>query len=139
MDGTIGRHRRVLNNSQDSHAREIALSLVADSPDASVVILTGSPLVRHLEPADRVDYVRLPGRTRRANGKCPASRIGTGNRFIARIRATIIEGTARSFWPDVLIVDGDPLGTDAELAPTVALLRHRSTAVLTAWPEEAAG
>ncbi len=146
MDGMIERHRRVLIYSQDlrglggfRHSREIALSLVARGPDSSVVILTGSPLAGHLEPADRVDFVRLPGRTRRANGKCAASHIGAGSRFMTLIRASVIEGTARSFSPDVFIVDGDLLGANAELAPTVALLRDRGTAILTDWPEEVAG
>ena len=146
MDGTVERHRRVLVYSQDSrglggfrHSRKMALSLVAQAPDASVVILTGSPLAGHFEPADRVDYVRLPGRTRRANGKCAASHRGAGGRFMALIRASVIEGTARSFSPDVLIVDGGPLGVNAELAPTVALLRDRGTAILAGWPAELAG
>ena len=145
MDGIVERHRRVLIYSQDSRGlggfrrcRRIALSLVARASDASVVILTGTPLAGIGEPTDRVDYVRLPGRTRRANGKCAASRIGAGSRLLTRIRAAVIEGTARSFSPDLLIVDGDSLGADAELAPTVALLRHRGAAILTAGTEKAA-
>ena len=142
----VERHRRVLIYSQESrglggfrHSREIALSVVAHAPDASVVILTGSPLAGYLEPADQVDFVRLPGRTQRPNGKCAASQIGAGSRFMALIRASVIEGTARSFSPDVFIIDGDPLGANAELAPTVALLRNRGTDILTDWPVELAG
>ena len=61
---------RILIYSHDSfglghlrRCREIAHAIVEDNPDASVLILSGSPIIGNFEFRSRVDFVRIPGVT----------------------------------------------------------------------------
>lgn len=141
MGYSAGRLQRILIYCRDStgfggfrRCRKAAVALIAREPESSALILTGSPLAGRIKPADRVDFVRLPGRTRRPNGRNAASQVCVGRSTMEHLRASIIEGTARSFSPDMLIIDGVLPGIDTELALTVALLRNRGTPILTDWP-----
>src|ERR1041384_4709433 len=66
---------RVLIYSHDTfglghlrRSRAIANAIVAEWPEASVVIISGSPVIGNFEFAHGVDYIRIPGVTKLPDG-----------------------------------------------------------------------
>jgi predicted glycosyltransferase len=127
-----GRRKRVLIYSHDSfglghlrRCRTIAQALVAADPDMSVLILSGSPIIGRFDFGERVDFVRIPGVIKLANGGYTALALGTDLEQTLAMRAAIIRHTALAFEPDLLIVDKEPLGLRGEVRDTLMLLRAR--------------
>ena len=121
-----GRRKRVLVYSHDSfglghlrRCRTIAQALVADDPDVSVLILSGSPIIGRFDFGERVDFVRIPGIIKLENGEYTTLALGTDLEQTLAMRAAIIRHTARAFEPDLFIVDKEPLGLRGEVAVTL--------------------
>ncbi|MEM6421168.1 MAG: hypothetical protein AAF698_01170 [Pseudomonadota bacterium] len=104
-------------------SRTIASALAAGLPDASALIVTGSPIAGRFDFPPRVDHVRLPGVVKHADGSYTASNLTLDIDKMAALRGAVIEAAAREFAPQVLIVDKEPWGLRHELAPTLALLK----------------
>src|SRR3712207_9552451 len=73
MGSAIGGRARVLIYSHDTfglghlrRSRAIANALVAERPEVSVVIVSGSPVIGSFEFGRGVDYIRVPGVTKRS-------------------------------------------------------------------------
>jgi predicted glycosyltransferase len=102
---TKSKNKRVLIYSHDSfglghlrRCRKIAHSLVARRKAASVLILSGSPIIGSFDFRTRVDFVRIPG---------------------------VI--TAEVFAPDLMIVDKEPLGLRGEIHDTLRAMKAAGT------------
>ena len=124
------RRPRVLIYSHDTfglghlrRSRAIANALVQDNPDLSAVIVSGSPVIGSFEFGSGVDYVRVPGVTKLADGNYRALNLNMSIEEATRLREELILQTARSFRPDVFIVDKEPAGFRGEVVPA---LRHLS-------------
>ena len=125
---------RILIYSHDSfglghlrRCRAIAHSLAERLPDASVLILSGSPIIGSFEFKPRVDFVRVPGVTKLRSGAYTPHSLPIGIEETLAIRASIIEHTALVFDPDIFIVDKEPLGLRGEVRSTLLGLRERGT------------
>lgn len=105
--------------------RAIAHSLVDTSPDLSVLILSGSPIIGSFEFRSRVDFVRVPGVTKLRNGAYTSLSLPIDIEQTLAIRASIIEHTAEIFEPDIFIVDKEPLGLRGEVRDTLEQLKRR--------------
>lgn len=105
--------------------RAIAHSLVDSMPDASVLILSGSPIIGSFEFKTRVDFVRVPGVTKLRNGAYTSLSLPIDIEHTMAIRASIIEHTAEVFDPDIFIVDKEPLGLRGEVRQTLETLKRR--------------
>jgi len=93
-------------------------------PGASALILTGSPVAGRFTFPRRVDHVRLPGVTKRADGSYAARTIGMGIDEVTELRSGLIQTAVQQFNPDVLIVDKEPTGFRGELLPTLEHLER---------------
>jgi predicted glycosyltransferase len=127
-----GRRKRVLVYSHDSfglghlrRCRAIADALVADDPDVSVLILSGSPIIGRFDFGERVDFVRIPGIIKLENGEYTNLALGTDLEQTLAMRTAIIRHTAHAFDPDLFIVDKEPLGLRGEVRDTLLMLRER--------------
>jgi predicted glycosyltransferase len=107
--------KRVLIYSHDSfglghlrRCREIAHALVAAERNLSVLILSGSPIIGSFDFRARVDFVRIPGVIKLRNGEYTSLALHIDTEQTLAMRASIIEHTARTFDPDLFLVDKEP-------------------------------
>lgn len=125
---------RVLIYSHDSfglghlrRCRAIAHDLVENHKDMSVLILSGSPIIGSFDFRSRVDFVRVPGVIKLRNGEYTSLNLHIDTEETLAMRASIIEHTAETFDPDLLIVDKEPLGLRGEAKATLEMLKARGT------------
>lgn len=121
---------RVLIYSHDTfglghlrRSRAIANALVQSTPDASVVIISGSPVVGSFEFGNGVDFVRVPGVVKLPNGDYTSLNLNLDLDEAVALRESIIRSTATVLKPDVVIVDKEPTGFRGELLPTLDAMK----------------
>lgn len=112
---------RILFYSHDAYGmgnirRTLAMCehLVKTIPHASILILTGSPVVHSLRMPGRVDYVKLPCLTREASESFTTKYWSMSVQELTAIRADLILSAVRNFKPDLVIVDKKPMGIKKE-------------------------
>jgi predicted glycosyltransferase len=125
---------RVLIYSHDSfglghlrRCREIAHAIVEDNDNASVLILSGSPIIGSFDFRSRVDFVRIPGVIKLRNGEYVSLNLPLAVEQTMAMRAAIIRHTAEAFDPDLFIVDKEPLGLRGEVRDTLSFLQAQGT------------
>ncbi len=129
---------KILMYSHDSYGlghlrRTLALAetFVERISGASVLILTGSTVSGMFRMSRGIDVVKLPSAVKVSNGVYEPSRMSIEFERLKEMRATLILNTARSFDPDVFIVDKAPLGMKREVASTLRHLRDERPRALT--------
>ncbi len=105
-------------------SRALAAAITDAIPDASALILTGSPVAGRFAFADRVDHIRLPGVTKLSDGSYASQAIGLDIEDVTELRSELILTSAKQYDPDVLIVDKEPTGFRGELIPTLDHFRE---------------
>ncbi len=123
---------RILIYSHDSfglghlrRCRAIAHAIVDRYKGVSVLILSGSPIIGSFDFLPRVDFVRIPGVIKLTSGEYQSLGLHIDLDQTMAIRAAIIQQTAESFRPDLLLVDKEPLGLRGEVVPTLKMLKGR--------------
>ena len=101
---------------------EIARALVDASPDVSVLVVTGSPMLHAFRIPPRIDYVKLPCLARGADGRYGARTLDLTLAATVRLRANLIRSAIADFEPDLILVDKKPFGVEDELAGALAAL-----------------
>lgn len=126
---------RVLLYSHDTfglghlrRTRTIAAALTEAFPEASALIVTGSPVAGRFTFPERVDHIRLPGVIKRPDGSYSAEALGLDIDQTTYLREGLIERAAERFAPDLVIVDKEPTGFRGEMLATLDLLRRRGDA-----------
>ncbi|HEU6442911.1 MAG TPA: glycosyltransferase [Microvirga sp.] len=121
---------RVLIYSHDTfglghlrRSRAIANAIVGDWPDASVVIISGSPVIGNFEFGSGVDYIRIPGVTKLPDGDYRSLNLNVNLEEAVGLRQALILQTAKAFEPDVFIVDKEPTGFRGEVVPALDYLQ----------------
>ena len=99
--------------------RTMAIANHLRNPKINILILTGSPLVGRYAFPDRVDFVRIPGMIKKTNDEYLPLSIKIDPQHALDIRKKIIIATAKSFKPNLFIVDKEPLGLKKEVLPTL--------------------
>lgn len=122
--------RRVMLYSHDTfglghlrRSRALATALTAGDPEASAIILTGSPVAGRFTFPERVDHIRLPGVTKLPDGSYVSSTLGLDIDATTNLRAGLIQSAVEQYRPDLLIVDKEPAGFRGELLPTLKRLQ----------------
>jgi predicted glycosyltransferase len=93
-------------------------------PETNILILTGSPIVGRFLFPDQVDFVRIPGMIKKTNEEYLPLSIKIDPKHALNIRKNIITATAKTFQPDLFIVDKEPLGLKKEVLPTLRWMRQ---------------
>ena len=103
---------------------EIARHLVRTSPEVSVLLITGSPMLHAFRIPPRIDYVKLPCLARDTSGKYSARSLPVSLPELVRLRANLIKSATIDFAPDLVLVDKKPFGVQDELAGVLEMLSH---------------
>ena len=123
---------RVLMYSHDTfglgHLRRcstIAHALVEKFKGVQVLIISGSPIAGAFDFRARVDFIKIPSVVKLYNGEY-SSMDSQGNiDSTMRLRESMIYHTAKSFSPNLVIVDKEPLGLKGEMERTLTFLKSR--------------
>jgi len=110
--------------------RAIAMALAAAHPGASILIVTGSPIVGRFDFPDGVDFVRIPGVVKLSSGDYVTHNMNLKIEQTVKLRRAIIRQTARVFDPDLVIVDKEPAGFRGEMLHTLKKMRERGAKVV---------
>jgi predicted glycosyltransferase len=105
--------------------RTIAHALVDQFKGVHVLIISGSQIAGAFEFKARVDFVKIPSVIKLYNGEYTSISRHIDIQETLEWRKAIIQSTAASFDPDLLIVDKEPLGLRGELIPTLEMLKSR--------------
>ncbi|HVO84778.1 MAG TPA: glycosyltransferase [Syntrophobacteria bacterium] len=104
--------------------RTLAIASQIRGQNTNILILSGSPIVGRFDFPTRVDFVRVPGMIKVTNEEYLPLSIKIDAEQALRIRRAIITGTAKTFQPDLFVVDKAPLGLKREIVPTLQWLRR---------------
>jgi predicted glycosyltransferase len=125
---------RVLIYSHDTfglghlrRSRAIANAIVASTPGARAVIVSGSPIIDRYAFARGVSTVRLPPVTKFADGGYASLDVATPLARTVAQRSAIIRRTCAAFRPDLIIVDKEPAGFHGEMMPALEEAASRAT------------
>lgn len=128
------RSKRILIYSHDTfglghlrRCRTIAHSLVERFKGLTVLILSGSPIIGNFDYRARVDFIRIPGIIKLYDGDYTSLGLHIDLKDTLSIRESIIRHTARTFAPDLMLVDKEPLGLKGEMAKTLEMLKSTDT------------
>lgn len=106
--------------------RNMAIAGHLRAADVNVLILTGSPIAGRFTFPQNVDFVRIPGMIKKTNDEYQSLSIRIDPEHALNIRRSIILATAKTFQPDLFLVDKEPLGLKKEVLPTLEWLQqHR--------------
>lgn len=129
---------KVLAYSHDSYGlghlrRTLALAeaFVARDPDSNVLILTGSTVSGAFRMSRGIEIVKLPSAVKVSNGLYEPDRMSVSFDLLKDLRSSLILSAAKSFEPDVFLVDKAPLGMKREVLPTLEYLRDSGAPALT--------
>lgn len=130
--GGVPAAKRVMFYSHDTfglghlrRSRALATALTRNDPQASAIILTGSPVAGRFTFPERVDHIRLPGVTKLPDGSYISQTLGLNIDDTTSLRAGLIQSAIERYEPNLLIVDKEPTGFRGELLPTLEWLRMR--------------
>ena len=123
---------RVLMYSHDTfglgHLRRcstIAHALVEKFRGVQVLIISGSPIAGAFDFRPRVDFIKIPSVVKLYNGEYSAMDSQGNIDSTLRLRESMIYHTAKSFSPDLVVVDKEPLGLKGEMERTLTYLKSR--------------
>lgn len=120
---------KILMYSHDTYGlghirRTMAIASHLRAPHTTILILTGSPIVGRFSLPDQIDFVRIPGMIKKTNEEYLPLSIKINPHHALDIRKNIIKTTAKTFQPNLFIVDKEPLGLKKEILPTLRWLRR---------------
>ncbi len=120
---------KILMYSHDTYGlghirRTMAIASHLRAPHTNILILTGSPIVGRFSLPDQIDFVRIPGMIKKTNEEYLPLSIKINPHHALDIRKNIIKTTAKTFQPNLFIVDKEPLGLKKEILPTLRWLRR---------------
>ena len=104
--------------------RTMAIASQLRGPHINILILTGSPIVGRFTFPEQVDFVRIPGMIKKTNEEYLPLSIKIDPKHALNIRKNIITATAKTFQPNLFIVDKEPLGLKKEVLPTLQWIRR---------------
>jgi len=119
----------ILMYSHDSYGlghirRTMAIATHLLAPRINILILTGSPIAGRFSFPEQIDFVRIPGMIKKTNDEYLPLSIKINARHALDIRKNIITATAKTFQPQLFIVDKEPLGLRKEVLPTLKWLQR---------------
>jgi len=130
-------HVRILMYSHDTfglghlrRCRAIAHALVERVRGLHVLIISGSPIAGAFDFRVRVDFVKIPSVIKLHNGEYKSMSEHIELDETLDMRRSMIRDTARTFDPDIFIVDKEPLGLNGELLETLHELNERDCSLV---------
>jgi predicted glycosyltransferase len=101
----------------------IAMHLAGSVEDASVLVVSGSPMVHGFRIAPQVDYIKLPSVTRTTREGYSTRSLRLDTQDVFELRANLLLAAVADFRPDVILVDKKPFGIRNELESAIYYAR----------------
>ncbi len=101
----------------------IAAEITATMPDASVLLLVGSPVGAVFDLAPGVDFIKLPTLSKVSRNVWRPGNLRISSGDVRALRSGLILRAVETCRPDILVVDHEPLGVWDELLPALRHLR----------------
>ena len=111
----MGNIRRTLLLSQE---------FISEYPGASVLIITGSPMIHAFRIPKGIDYIKLPCVDRFAAEQYAPRYLAGCSQEVKQTREAVLKESVLRFNPDLMVVDKRASGIDGELLPTLWALRQ---------------
>jgi predicted glycosyltransferase len=111
----MGNIRRTLLLSQE---------FITEYPGASILIITGSPMIHAFRIPTGIDYIKLPCVDRLAAEQYAPRYLSGCSEEVKQTREAILKESVLRFNPDLMVVDKRASGIDGELLPTLHALRQ---------------
>lgn len=103
----------------------LAEEFITSYPGASILIITGSPMIHAFRIPKGIDYIKLPCLDRlEAEEYAPRFLSGCANE-VKQTREAILRESILQFNPDLIVVDKRAAGVDGELLPTLHSLHQK--------------
>ena len=103
----------------------LAQNLIDQYSKASILIITGSPVIHAFRLPEGIDYIKLPSLDRVSAEKYHPLLLGNCADEIKQTRKAIVENIVTGFAPDLLIVDKRAAGINGELLQALKGLRQK--------------
>lgn len=110
--------------------RTIANALVESFSGMLVLIISGSQIAGAFDYKSRVDFVKVPSVIKLRNGEYTSLSQHIDLKDTVGLRRTMIRQTAKTFQPDIFIVDKEPMGLKGEVEETLAYLKAQGTTLV---------
>jgi len=111
----MGNIRRTLLLSQE---------FITNYPAASILIITGSPMIHAFRIPSGIDYIKLPCMDRLQAEQYAPRYLSSCPDEIKETREAVLRESVLRFNPDLMVVDKRAAGIDGELLPTLHALRQ---------------
>lgn len=113
-------------------ALRLSAAIQSQLADVSILLLTASSMTHAFPLPPGVDAVRIPGvlRVKDSVTAYRPTRLPLPFDAVKRLRQRIIGETARTYRPDLVLVDYRPAGVGGELLPTLRALKRQGHAPL---------
>lgn len=111
----------------------LAQTLIDQYPEASILIITGSPVIHAFRLPAGVDYIKLPSLDRVGAEKYEPLSLANCGDEVRHTRRAIVGQIITGFAPDLLIVDKRAAGINGELLEALKVLKkngHKTKIVL---------
>lgn len=92
-------------------------------PEASILVVSGSPALHSLRLPKGLDYIKLPCLERDELGQVSTKYLDTDVEEAVQLRSDLILSTVKSFKPDLILVDKKPDGLQRELQATLSYIK----------------
>jgi predicted glycosyltransferase len=93
--------------------------LLSETPQLSILLLSGSPMLQGFRLPRGLDYIKLPCLNRGETGEVAVKYLGMGIDETVKLRSELILSAAMNFQPDLFLVDKKAYGLKNELTDTV--------------------
>lgn len=90
----------------------------------SILIACSSPLASSFSSKPGIEYLNLPGFAKQVTGEYLPRSLNIPVEEFTALRAGLLLAAVKSFRPDMLIVDKEPLGVKSELLPALRHIRE---------------
>jgi predicted glycosyltransferase len=106
---------------------KLSARLQSELTDVSILLLTASSMTHAFPLPPGLDVVKIPGvvRTKGSLTGYSPSRLPLAFKEVKKLRQRIISETARTYQPDLLLVDYRPAGVNGELISTLRALKRQ--------------
>ncbi len=101
----------------------IAHQVAIDCPEATQLLVTGSPQAHSFELPDRLDIIKLPSVRKCPKGEYHSRSLLLPFDTLKALRQTLILETIRHFKPDIVLVDKAAAGVKGEMLPALRYLQ----------------
>ena len=89
--------------------------LLDSTPELSILLISGSPVMHSFRMPQGLDYIKLPCLGRDEKGELSAKYLGTNPQEATKLRSDLIKAAVVNFQPDLILVDKKPYGLQEEL------------------------